>query len=166
MHMQVLNDRQIQQKIRRLAIEVLENNFEEGEIILAGINNNGMQFTKLLARQIKRISSIDVRQTNLRINPAEPLSSAIELGIPTEELEGKVIIVVDDVANTGRTIFYAIKPLLETLPKKVEVAVLVDRTHKSFPIRADYVGLSLATTLLENIDVRIEKAKEFSVTLN
>lgn len=164
--MQILNDRQIQQKIRRLAIEVLENNFEESEIILAGINNNGMHFAKLLAKQIKKISTIEIRLTSLRLNPAQPLSENIEVGLPTDELKDKVIIVVDDVVNTGRTIFYAIKPLLDTLPKKVEVAALVDRTHKSFPIRADYVGLSLATTLLEHIEVKIQKAKEFSVNLN
>ena len=163
--MQILNDHQIQQKIRRLAIEVLENNYEESEIIFAGINNNGMNFAKLLAKQLKKISSLEIKLTNLRLNPAEPLSEEIEIGVPVEELHDKVIVVVDDVANTGRTIFYAIKPLLETLPKKVEVAVLVDRTHKSFPIRADFVGLSLATTLLENIEVKINKAKEFAVFL-
>ena len=81
-------------------------------------------------------------------------------------MKNKVIVIVDDVANTGRTIFYAVKPLLETLPKKVEVAVLIDRTHKSFPIRVDYCGLSLATTLLEDIDVKIRNVDAFSVELN
>jgi pyrimidine operon attenuation protein/uracil phosphoribosyltransferase len=70
------------------------------------------------------------------------------------------------VANTGRTIFYAVQPLLQVLPKKVEVAVLVDRQHKSFPIKADYVGLSLATTLLEDIDVQIRDVQEMAVYLN
>ena len=73
---------------------------------------------------------------------------------------------MDDVANTGRTIFYAIKPLLDILPKKVEVAVLVDRTHKAFPIRVDYYGISLATTLKETINVEIRKKKERAVFLN
>jgi pyrimidine operon attenuation protein/uracil phosphoribosyltransferase len=73
--------------------------------------------------------------------------------------------VVDDVANTGRTVFYACKPILETLPKKLETVVLVDRMHKSFPIKVDYVGISLATTLMENIDVRISDKEEMSVYL-
>ncbi|MBL7781855.1 MAG: phosphoribosyltransferase, partial [Saprospiraceae bacterium] len=78
----------------------------------------------------------------------------------------KSIILVDDVANTGRTIFYAVQPLLAVVPRKVEVAVLVDRKHKSFPIKADYVGLSLATTLLENIDVRIREVERMEVNLS
>ena len=79
---------------------------------------------------------------------------------------GKVIIIVDDVANTGRTIFYAMKPLFNILPKEVEVAVLVDRKHKSFPILVDYVGLSLATTMKESIDVQILSVEEKAVYLS
>ncbi len=78
----------------------------------------------------------------------------------------RTTIIVDDVANTGRTIFYAVQPLLKVIPRKVEVAVLVDRKHKSFPIKADYVGLSLFTTLKDDIDVRIKAADEMSVHLN
>ena len=83
-----------------------------------------------------------------------------------EASEGKVIIIVDDVANTGRTLFYAMKPIFQIIPKKVEVAVLVDRMHKSFPIKIDYMGLSLATTLKENIEVKIRDVKEQAVYLN
>ena len=164
--MQILNDRQIRQKIKRLAIEIAEHNFEEKEIIFAGINNNGMAIAKLLAAELTSFGQHKITMTSLRLNPARPLASGVELGIPIEKVKGKVIIITDDVANTGRTIFYAVKPLLETLPKKVEVAVLVDRTHKSFPIKVDYCGLSLATTLLENIDVKIRDVKTFSVLLS
>ncbi len=163
--MQILNDRQIRQKIKRLAIEIVEHNFDEEEIILAGINNNGTTFAKLLEAQLKSFSKQKISMTRLLLNPAEPLSSEVVLEMPVMETMGKVIIIVDDVANTGRTIFYAVKPLLGSLPKKVEVAVLVDRTHKSFPIKVDYYGLSLATTLLENIDVNIKDVDEFSVNL-
>ena len=82
------------------------------------------------------------------------------------DLHSKVVILVDDVANTGRTIFYAFKPLMESLPGKIEVAVLVDRTHKMFPIKVDYVGLSLATTLKENISVKIVGVEEMEVHLD
>ena len=88
------------------------------------------------------------------------------LDMSAEEFKNKVVIIVDDVANTGRTIFYAIKPLLDVLPKRVQVAVLVDRKHKSFPIHVDYVGLSLATTLNENIDVQIIGTKDWAVYLD
>ncbi|MBI1224860.1 MAG: phosphoribosyltransferase [Bacteroidetes bacterium] len=164
--MQILDDRKIRQKIRRLAIEIMENNYEEPEIILAGINNRGMAFARLLHAELVAIGSQRITLTHLRINPADPLSSDIKLELPISYLEGKSIIIVDDVANTGRTIFYACKPILETLPKKVEIAVMVDRTHKSFPVKVDYFGLSLATTLLENIDVQIPEGQTFGVFLN
>ncbi len=164
--MQILDDRQIRQKIRRLAIEIMENNYEEPEIILAGINNLGMAFAQLLHTELVAISDQMITLTQLRINPADPLSSEIKLELPIPYLQGKTIIVVDDVANTGRTIFYACKPILNTLPKKVEVAVMVDRTHKSFPVKVDYYGLSLATTLLENIDVQMPDNQPFGVFLN
>lgn len=163
--MKILDHRQIQQKIVRLAFEILERNYGEKEIILAGINNNGMTFAELLLAELRRISNIQFTLTRIRLNPAAPNQHPINLEMPVEQLQHKVVIIVDDVANTGRTIFYAIKPLLEVLPDKVEVAVLVDRTHKSFPIRVDYVGLSLATTLLQNIDVEIRDVKEWAVFL-
>ncbi len=164
--MKILNQRQIQQKIKRLAIEILENNYEESEIILVGINNRGYSFAQMLQAQLNMISKIPIILTRLRLNPAAPLATPIELELSVEELKGKTVIIVDDVANTGRTIFYAFKPILQIIPKKVEVAVLVDRKHKSFPIQVDYVGLSLATTLKENIDVQILDVKEQAVFLN
>ena len=164
--MKILNDRQIAQKVKRLAIEILEHNFGESEIILAGINNNGMVFSELLLQELTKISNIPITVTRIRLNPANPLASDIILEMPPEAVKDKVLIIVDDVANTGRTIFYAIKPILEVLPKKVEVAVLIDRSHKSFPIRVDYYGLSLATTLKNNIDVQIREVSERAVFLN
>jgi len=164
--MKILNERQISQKIKRLAIEILEHNFGEPELILAGINNNGMVFSELLMQELTKISNIPITVTRIRLNPANPIKSDIILEMPPEQVHNKVLIIVDDVANTGRTIFYAIKPILEVLPKKVEVAVLIDRSHKSFPIRVDYHGLSLATTLKNNIDVQIREVAENAVFLN
>ena len=164
--MKILNETQIKQKIKRLAFEIVEQNFDEDKIILAGINNNGMNFAKLLLKELKKISKVPLELSSVKINPAKPLSSEIKFEHPLEELNGKVIIIVDDVANTGRTIFYATKPLLEILPKRIEAAVLIDRQHKSFPIRVDYVGLSLATTLMEDIDVQIKDVEEMAVFLN
>lgn len=164
--MKILNDRQIKQKIRRLAIQILENNYEEEELILLGINNNGMSFARLLTAALEERGKLPVRLTRIRLSPADPLRHPIELEMPKEDLNGKALIIVDDVANTGRTLFYAGKPLLEVLPKKVEVAVLVDRKHKLFPVKVDYMGLSLATTLMENIDVQIREVEEMAVFLN
>ena len=163
--MKLLDHRQIDQKIKRLAIEILEQNYNEQEIILAGINNNGVGFAKMLMKELVGITDKTITLTELNLSPADPLSKNVTIGIDKEQLNDKVIIIVDDVANTGRTIFYAYKPLLEILPKKIQVAVLVDRKHKAFPIKVDYVGMSLFTTMHDNIDVQIKGKKEKAVYL-
>ena len=155
----ILDEVGIQQKVKRLAIQILENNFEEDEIILAGINNNGHEFARLIFDTMQDNGIVDtkVTLTNIRLSPANPLSEPITIGLPIETLKDKTIIVVDDVANTGRTLFYALHPVMNhVVPKRVEVAVLVDRKHKSFPIHVDYVGMDLATTFSEHIEVKIE----------
>lgn len=163
--MKLLDSRQIKQKIKRLAIEMLEQNFGEEEIILAGINSNGLGFAKMLEKELVQLTENKITLTSINLSPANPLESEVAINIPEKELNNKVIIIVDDVANTGRTIFYAIKPLLEVLPKKIQVAVLVDREHKSFPIKVDYVGVSLFTTIQDDIDVQIKGRGEKAVYL-
>ena len=164
--MQILSQRQIEQKINRLAIQILENNYQEKELILAGINNNGMVFARLLYDHLSKITEVTLKLTRIRLNPANPLASEVETELPISDFKNKTVIIVDDVANTGRTLFYATKPLMNTLPKKVEIAVLVERHHKAFPVQVDYVGLSLATTLKEDIDVQIKEATGWGVYLN
>jgi pyrimidine operon attenuation protein / uracil phosphoribosyltransferase len=164
--MKILTEKQIHQKIKRLTIEILEHNFDADEIILAGINNNGLEFAQLLTNELLALQTkIPITLTRIRLSPAAPLNNPIFIEMPLQQLENKTIIIVDDVANTGRTVFYALKPLMEVLPKKVEVAVLVDRKHKMFPITPDYVGLSLATTLKENIEVQLRNVTEQAVYL-
>ena len=108
-------------------------------------------------------SETEIKMVNVILNPADPLSQDVTLSINANEMDGKVIILVDDVANTGRTLFYAFKPLLEILPKKIEVAVLVNRKHKQFPVQVDYEGISLATTIQDNIEVHIAHGEEKAV---
>jgi pyrimidine operon attenuation protein / uracil phosphoribosyltransferase len=164
--MQVLNNYQINQKIKRLSYEILENNLDEDQIVLAGINNNGYMFAKLLFDELTNISDKNITLSRITLNPADPLSSEITSDYPTDQLQSKSIIVVDDVANTGRTIFYAFKVYMNVLVKKVEVAVLVDRKHKMFPIKVDYVGLSLATTVQENIKANLVTEDMLTVDLH
>jgi pyrimidine operon attenuation protein / uracil phosphoribosyltransferase len=164
--MKILTEKQIRQKIKRLTIEILEHNFDADEIILAGINNNGLEFAQLLMNELLALqTTISITLTRIRLSPAAPLDNPIFIEMPLQQLENKTVIIVDDVANTGRTVFYALKPLMEVLPKKVEVAVLVDRKHKMFPITPDYVGLSLATTLKEHIEVQLINVEEQAVYL-
>lgn len=164
--MRILSSQQIEQKVKRLAHQILEHNFDTKKIIFIGINNNGHQFAKKLVGKLDKITDKEISLSRLQLNPADPLSSDIEIDLEIAELKNQNIILVDDVANTGRTLFYACKPLMNVLAKKIEVAVLVDRKHKSFPIKVDYVGLSLATTVQENIDVKLKSVKDQEVLLN
>lgn len=162
----ILNDRQIGQKIRRLSIEIAEQNWEEQELVLVGINNNGMHFANLLHTElISYLPGIKISLVNLRLNPADPLEHLAYCECPPESLHGKPIILVDDVANTGRTLFYAFSPLLNVVARKIQIAVLVDRKHKAFPVHVDYVGLSLATTFNEHIEVSLQVQGDRSVYL-
>ena len=165
--MKILDDRQIRRKIKRLAIEILEHNLGEPVVILAGLNNNGLEFAQLLLQELLPLAPADMELvlTRIRLNPANPLDYPPYIEMPAEALHNRPIIIVDDVANTGRTIFYAVQPLLPVLPKRVEVAVLVDRTHKQFPVKADYIGLALATTLKDNIKVKLREVEEMAVFL-
>ena len=163
--MQILNSKQIAQKIERLAYQIYENNYDSKNLVFLGINKNGLRFAKLLRQTFNKISDHDALIGSIKINASNPLESDVEIDIDLKTLNKKSIIIVDDVANTGRTIFYGTKPLMDFLPKKIEAAVLVDRKHKLFPINVDYVGLSLATTLKENIKVDLTTKTQSTVHL-
>src|SRR5699024_8880227 len=140
--MEILTHKQIKQKIKRLAIEILEHNYDQKEIFLMGINNNGFRFAGLIRKEMKGLDDLDIHLINVRLNAAKPLDEKITLSIDAEKLSDKIIILVDDVANSGRTLYYATKPLLNIIPRRLQAAVLVDRMHKLFPIHVDYVGMS------------------------
>jgi pyrimidine operon attenuation protein/uracil phosphoribosyltransferase len=140
----------IKRKIRRMALQVAEGNTEEASLIVAGIAGNGAVVAEKLVAELKKISTIDTQLLTIRINKKEPLDAVVEGG---QDFTNKVILVVDDVSNSGRTLLYALKPFLNHLPKKIQTLVLVERSHKLYAVQPDYVGLSLATTLQEHISV-------------
>lgn len=164
--MRILQHGQVKQKIKRIAVEIIEQNFSAKEIVFAGVNNNGYGFATLLHKEAKAIAQQDLSLCKVSLNPAKPLSEEIIVSLDVKDTKNKVIILVDDVANTGRTIFYACKPFMDELVKKLQVAVLVDRKHKSFPIHVDYVGITLATTLQDNITVDLSDKKDLVVRLD
>jgi pyrimidine operon attenuation protein / uracil phosphoribosyltransferase len=166
-YMQVLNHTQIERKIKRLATEIVERNYDAPEVILAGLNNNGLRMAQRLMQEIMPLvqSSMQITLTRIRLNPANPLEYAPFIEMDADDVAGKTVVIIDDVMNSGRTVFYAIQPLLASLPAKVEVAVLVERKHKNFPIKSDYVGLSLATTVKDDIDVQMANPEEMAVFL-
>lgn len=147
----LLDHRQINAKVTRLAMEVLERNAHESELYLIGINRRGMELARRLGKELRQLSSAPLHLWNLTISPADPLGSGPTLDHDVRELDGKPVLLIDDVANTGRTLFYALGALQDVLPSKIEVGVLVDRRHKNWPIYVTYSGMVLSTTLGDNI---------------
>ena len=149
--MELLNNQQIASKIDRLAMEILERNTEEDELYIIGVNNRGLELASKLLTVLRSISDAPMHVWPLRINPADPLNPGPEIDKELSQLENKAVLVVDDVANTGRTLFYAMLPLQRILPKKIEVCVLVDRRHKNWPVYVTYSGMDLSTTIGDNV---------------
>lgn len=148
----VLNHKQINRKITRMAFEIYERNNKEEEIIFAGITGMGLILAKLLAHTLEEISGIKALTVEVQLNKQAVAENPISLSKQIE-IQEKVVIVVDDVLNTGKTLVYALFPFLQEHAKKIEVAVLVNRSHTLYPVTPDYTGLELATTLSEHITV-------------
>ncbi len=150
----VLDAVQIDQKIRRIAYEIYENNYGVKELILAGICEQGEMLAQLLATILEEISPIKTKVLLINLNKQNPSEPIPEGNLPTN-LSNKVVILVDDVLNTGKTLAYSLKPFLDQKIKKIEVAVLVNRSHTAFPISPKYTGYELSTTLSEHIVVKM-----------
>jgi pyrimidine operon attenuation protein/uracil phosphoribosyltransferase len=159
----LLTHEQIEQKLQRLAVQVLEEHYDEKEIYIFGIQKRGYFLAEELVKKLEERKVLKVHLSSIKVNKRDPIADDVQHDIKGS-LKDKVIILVDDVANTGRTLFYAMKPLMDQLPKSIEVLVLVDRQHKLFPVSADYVGMELATTMREHIT--LETGKETQVYLS
>jgi len=149
----LLNHEQIQQKINRMAYQLFENNFTETEIVLAGIEQRGYILAKRIQLALTSFSKQKVTLLSIEVEKDSPYHSFQSKEIAREIFEKKVVIVVDDVLNSGKTLIYGVNQFLHAPVKKISTLVLIDRNHKRFPVNADYVGLSLATTLKQNIRV-------------
>jgi pyrimidine operon attenuation protein/uracil phosphoribosyltransferase len=155
---QILSDAQVKQILKRLAYQVYESNFNEKELVIAGIEGRGEQVAALLCQELNEIGKIKLSTTSIVMDKSNPAEKQIVLNNAVK-VSNKVVIVVDDVLNTGKTLMYALIPLVKDKAKKIKTLVLVDRNHKSFPIAADYVGTALSTTLQEHIEVTISRQK-------
>lgn len=149
----ILQKSSADKKLRRMAMEIAERNIEVPHLILIGIKNNGLIIADKIAGYLKDIYSGSLSVLALDINKRNPDVIKIK---PEMDFNGQTIIVIDDVANSGRTFLYALKPLLQCLPKKIETLALVERTYKLFPIAINYVGISVSTQEHENIAVLVE----------
>ena len=149
----ILDQKGAEQKMRRMALEIMENNHDEPELILVGVRESGSVVARTIQKMIAEISSVKTLLLTITLDKRRP--QAIDLS-ETFDFNNKVIILIDDVANSGKTLLYALKPFLDYHPKKIQALVLVERSHNSFPVHSDYVGLSLATTLQEHIFVEVK----------
>lgn len=161
----ILNSKQVSQRLNRLAWQVYEQCSDESEIILAGIGKNGFALAGRLAKIVESISPLKARVTRVELNKDFPLDHPISIEVSAAECEDKTILVIDDVSNSGKTLMYGVKPFLEFPVRSILTLVLVDRDHNRYPVKTNFVGLSLATTLQEHISVVLDE-KGDSVTLD
>lgn len=156
----VLNETQIEQKVKRIAYEILENNFEAETLFLFGIKGNGIALAEELAIILRSISDQKIISAEIIVNKQNPLKQEIETSIDLTQIKDQTVILIDDVINSGKTMQYALIKLLEYPTKRIKTVALVDRKHRRYPIRCDYVGLTLSTTLQDRIEVNLEGVKE------
>ena len=161
----ILSHQEIEHKIKRIAYQIYETFVDEEEIILAGIAKNGYVFAEKLAVELSKIATIKIVLCQVNIDKHDPFQP-ITTSLSKEKYQNKGIILVDDVLNSGTTLVYGVKHFLDVPLKKFKTAVLVDRNHKKYPVKVDFKGISLSTSLQEHVQVVFEKENSFAYLSN
>jgi pyrimidine operon attenuation protein/uracil phosphoribosyltransferase len=151
----ILSQLEIDQKITRLAHQIIENTFENETLFIGGISGNGIQLAKKIKQIISEHSNQTIHVFEMVVDKKEPWAHPIELSIEQSTMKNGYILLVDDVINSGKTMQYALVKLLEQATKAIKTVALVDRQHRRYPIKADFVGISLSTTLKERVEVTL-----------
>ena len=152
----ILNHQEIAHKIKRIAYQIYETFVDEKEIVIAGIAENGYVFAEKIAETLQSIAPIKVILCEVFIDKENP-NKEITTSIESSRYINKGLILVDDVLNSGTTLVYGVRHFLDVPLKKFKTAVLVDRNHKKYPVKADFKGISLSTSLFEHVNVVFEK---------
>jgi pyrimidine operon attenuation protein/uracil phosphoribosyltransferase len=152
----ILTEKQINQKIKRIAFQILENNIDEPTLFLAGIAKNGFLFAEKIQKELINNSDKDIVLVEVNTDKKNPLDN-VYTSINIKDMTDKSVVLVDDVLNSGRTLIYAIRHFLEVPLKSFKTAVLVNRNHKNYPVKADFKGISLSTSLEEHIEVSFDQ---------
>jgi len=155
----ILNHEQIQHTTTRIAYQIYETFVDEEEIIIAGIAHNGLEFAQKIIEKLEQISPIKVSICSVNINKKKP-QDIVTTSISSSEYEGKCVVLVDDVLHSGTTLIYGVKHFLEVPLKKLKTVVLVDRNHKKFPVKADFKGISLSTSMHEHVQVDFKENED------
>lgn len=149
----ILDKQVAEKKLQRIAYEILEDNIDEERIVLAGIPENGVVIAKAIQKTLAAISTLKTELITISLDKRHPKEVRLSKKL---DFNDQVVIIVDDVVNSGKTLLYSVKPFLDFQPKKIQTLVLVERSHNNFPLRPDYVGLSISTTLQEHIFVEVQ----------
>ena len=157
----ILSHTEIEHKIRRIAYQIYETFVDEEEVVIAGISSNGYIFAQKLTQALGKISELSVLLCEVKIDKNNP-SGAVTTSLSPDQYSNKSLILVDDVLNSGTTLVYGVKHFLDVPLKKFKTAVLVDRNHKKFPVKADFKGISLSTSLLEHVQVVFEENADYA----
>jgi len=155
----ILNDQEIRQKLVRLAHQIIENTWDETDIYLGGIGGNGYEMTLALDEIIKANATQKTHVFEITVNKDQPWSEEIKISIPEEKLKNAYILLIDDVLNSGKTMQYALVKFLQQPTKAIKTVAMVDRKHRRYPIKADFVGISLSTTLKERVEILNKEGK-------
>lgn len=161
----ILNAEQIRQKIRRIAFQIYENNVDEPALLLAGIAGEGYVLAEALAAELRQITPLTVDLLQLTLDKTQAAQPPVESNRPADTYTDKVIIVIDDVLYTGRTLAFSLQPFLSVGVRKLQVAVLIDRNYPRYPVAADYKGYELSTTLTEHVEVVLSESDRIGVYL-
>lgn len=161
----ILSHQQILHKIDRIAYQIYEANANEQQIVLAGIEGGGLAFARKIKRSLEKICPADILLCKVGMDKADPLTSPVTTSLKPEEYEGRSIVLVDDVLKSGTTLIFGVKHFLNTPLKQLKTAVLVDRNYKKFPVKADFKGLSLSTSMEEHVRVDFS-TKNYGVYLD
>lgn len=165
MQNKILSHEQIQHKIRRIAYQIYESNAEEKKIIVAGIVGGGLNFAVKLKEILEDITEAEIVLCKVMMDKKNPLKSGVSTSLLENEYNKASVVLVDDVLNSGTTLIYGVHHFLRTPLKRLKTAVLVNRNHKKYPVKADFKGISLSTSLQEQIIVEF-KPKDDAVYLN
>ena len=146
--------------LKRIAYQICENNHEEdNNLIIVGIEKNGKILSNKIFEILNNISNFNLSLMSIKINKKNP-TNKISSSIDKKKCFNKNIVIVDDVLNTGSTLIYAVKYFLKIPVKKIQTAVIINRNHKKFPVKADFKGISLSTSIKEHVDVILEGSEQ------
>jgi len=156
MQNKILSHAQIQHIVRRIAYQIYEANVEEKKIIIAGIDGGGLALAKKIQRVLQKITEADIELCKVFMDKSNPLKSGVSTSMPESDYAHQSIVLVDDVLNSGSTLIYGVHHFLKTPLKQLKTAVLVNRNHKKYPVKADFKGISLSTSLQEHVHVQFQ----------